>query len=110
MAGQETEVRMDLPSHGASVLPSVTIDSYNLEVEDEDGFIGDKASKGAFWECVDKWRKTLGEMGEDRAKRLASGSWRIFWLMVMPTLRRWCTARLKTSPNSSPRSSVDTCA
>ena len=65
MAGQETEVRMDLPSHGASVLPSVTIDSYNLEVEDEDGFIGDKASKGAFWECVDKWRKTLGEMGED---------------------------------------------
>ena len=38
-----------LPTHGAAVLPSVEVDSYNLEVEDEDGFVGDKASKGAFW-------------------------------------------------------------
>jgi predicted NBD/HSP70 family sugar kinase len=54
-----------LPTHGAAVLPSVHVDSYNLEVEDEDGFIGDKASKGAFREILDKWRKPLRELGED---------------------------------------------
>jgi hypothetical protein len=54
-----------LPTHGASVLPSVTVDSYNLEVEDEDGFIGDKVSKGAFWEFVNKWRAALQDLGED---------------------------------------------
>ena len=46
-----------LPTHGAAVLPSVKVDSYNLEVEDEEGFLGDKANRDAFWEIVDKWRK-----------------------------------------------------
>src|SRR6185437_4654127 len=55
----------DLPAHGAAVLPSVTVDSYNVEIEDEEGFIGDKASKGAFWEFVEKWRKPLKDLGED---------------------------------------------
>lgn len=54
-----------LPTHGASTLPSVEVDSYNLEIADGDGFFGDKASKGAFWEIVDKWRKPLRESGED---------------------------------------------
>jgi len=54
-----------LPTHGAAVLPSVQVDTYNLEVEDEDGFIGDKASKGAFWQLLDKWRQPLRELGED---------------------------------------------
>jgi hypothetical protein len=54
-----------LPTHGAAVLPSVTVDSYNLEVGDEDGFIGDKASKGAFWQLLDKWRRPLRELGQD---------------------------------------------
>jgi predicted NBD/HSP70 family sugar kinase len=56
---------LDLPSHGASILPGVTIDSYNVEIEDEDGFVGDKASKGVFWSLVDKWRKPLREAGRD---------------------------------------------
>src|SRR6476620_5647451 len=54
-----------LPSHGASVLPSVQVESYNVEVEDDDGFIGDKASKGAFWEIFDKWREPLRKISED---------------------------------------------
>ena len=54
-----------LPSHGASVLPSVQVESYNVEVEDDDGFIGDKASKGAFWEIFDKWREPLRKINED---------------------------------------------
>ena len=37
-----------LPTHGARILPSVEVDSYNLEIEDDEGFIGDKASKVAF--------------------------------------------------------------
>src|ERR1700733_9746898 len=59
------EERTQLPTHGASVLPSVTVESYNVEIEDEDGFIGDKASKGAFWEILDRLREPLKERGED---------------------------------------------
>ena len=54
-----------LPTHGAGTLPSVVVDSYNLEVEDEDGFVGDKASKGAFREILEKWRKPLRDLGAD---------------------------------------------
>jgi len=54
-----------LPTHGAATLPSVTIDSYNLEIEDNDGFIGDKASRRAFWESLDGWRKQLKALGDD---------------------------------------------
>lgn len=53
------------PIHGASVLPSVEVKSYNVEIEDEEGFIGDKASKGAFVELLDKWRKPLRDLGQD---------------------------------------------
>jgi len=34
--------------HGASTLPAVTIDSYNEELRDSEGFIGDRASGRAF--------------------------------------------------------------
>jgi hypothetical protein len=54
-----------LPTHGALVLPSVEIKSYNVEIADEDGFIGDKAGKAAFWEALDKWRKPLRKLGTD---------------------------------------------
>ena len=54
-----------LPTHGALVLPSVEIKSYNVEIADEDGFIGDKAGKAAFWEALDKWRKPLRKLGAD---------------------------------------------
>jgi hypothetical protein len=65
MAKEEASPQADLPGHGADVLPSVTVDSYNIEIEDQDGFIGDKASRSAFMEYVDKWRKPLRELGED---------------------------------------------
>ena len=54
-----------LPTHGASMLPSVEVKSYNVEIEDEDGFVGDKASRRMFWEILDKLRKPLKELGED---------------------------------------------
>ena len=37
-----------LPKHGALVLPRVEVKSYNVEIEDTTGYVGDKASKSAF--------------------------------------------------------------
>jgi len=51
--------------HGASRLPSVDIDSYNIEIRDDDGFLGDRASKGAFQQILDGWRKPLKKNGDD---------------------------------------------
>jgi len=51
--------------HGASRLPSVDVDSFNVELKDEDGFLGDRASKGAFREILDDQRKPLKKNGED---------------------------------------------
>src|SRR5256885_6242116 len=62
---KQNEGKAALPCHGAAVLPSVRVDSYNLEIEDEDGFLGDKASKSAFWDILDKWRTPLREQNDD---------------------------------------------
>ncbi len=57
--------RQVLNAHGAKRLPSVEVDSYNLEIKDEDGFVGDKASRSAFHEMLDKWREPLRKLGAD---------------------------------------------
>jgi hypothetical protein len=62
---KESSEPAQLPTHGAVILPSVEVRSYNVEIEDDKGFIGDNASKGAFWELLDKWRKPLKELGAD---------------------------------------------
>ncbi|HKU06237.1 MAG TPA: ROK family protein [Bradyrhizobium sp.] len=54
-----------IAGHGATRLPSVDVDSFNLELKDEDGFLGDRASKGAFRKILDSWRKPLRKTGED---------------------------------------------
>jgi predicted NBD/HSP70 family sugar kinase len=54
-----------IAAHGASVLPAVEVDSYNVEIKDDEGFIGDRASKGAFRDIVENWRKALRKEGED---------------------------------------------
>lgn len=54
-----------IAAHGASRLPSVEIDSFNVELKDEEGFLGDRASRGAFREILEKWRKPLRKTGED---------------------------------------------
>lgn len=41
------------------------VDSYNVELKDEDGFLGDRASKGAFRKILDGLRKPLKKNGED---------------------------------------------
>jgi hypothetical protein len=61
----ETITTTGIAAHGASRLPSVDIDSFNIELKDDDGFLGDRASKGAFRNILDKWRKPLRKSGED---------------------------------------------
>lgn len=52
-------------AHGASRLPSVHVDSYNVELEDEEGFVGDRASKGAFRLVIESLRSPLRKLGAD---------------------------------------------
>ena len=51
--------------HGSHRLPAVEVDSYNVELKDNEGFIGDRASRGAFRNMVDRIRKTLRKSGDD---------------------------------------------
>lgn len=52
-------------THGATRLPGVEVESYNVELKDEDGLLGDRANKGAFREILERWRKPLRKAGED---------------------------------------------
>jgi predicted NBD/HSP70 family sugar kinase len=54
-----------ITEHGAKKLPSVEVDSYNLEIRDEEGFVGDRASRGAFNAIMDEWREPLRKLGDD---------------------------------------------
>ena len=51
--------------HGAARLPAVEVDSYNVELKDDDGFLGDRASKDAFRKILDALRKPLKKSGQD---------------------------------------------
>jgi hypothetical protein len=52
-------------AHGARVLPNVTVDTYNEELRDEEGFVGDRASGRAFRAILEDWREKLRAHGED---------------------------------------------
>jgi hypothetical protein len=52
-------------AHGALHLPAVEVDSYNLELKDDEGFLGDRASKGAFRDILENWRKAVRKKGDD---------------------------------------------
>lgn len=61
---------IDTPSspagiHGAMTLPAVEVESYNVELKDEEGFVGDRVNKSAFRDIVSEWRKRLAETGKD---------------------------------------------
>lgn len=62
---EEIATTTGIARHGGSRLPSVDVDSFNIELKDDDGFLGDRASKGAFRAIFDKWRKPLRKSGED---------------------------------------------
>jgi hypothetical protein len=61
----QTLVAPALAGHGSSMLPSVEVEAYNVELEDDEGFVGDRACKGAFRAFIESWRKPLREIGHD---------------------------------------------
>jgi hypothetical protein len=65
----DTPVVPAVAPHGSHRLPAVDVDSYNVELKDDEGFIGDRASKGAFRNMIDRIRKTLRKSGDARLAR-----------------------------------------
>ncbi len=61
----DTVTAPTLGAHGATRLPAVDVDSYNLELKDDEGFLGDRASRQAFHDILENWRKPLRKLGED---------------------------------------------
>jgi hypothetical protein len=55
----------DMPAHGARELAAVLVDSYNVELRDAEGFIGDRASSRAFRSILDDWRDRLRRIADD---------------------------------------------
>lgn len=64
LASEETTTS-PIVGHAATRLPAVMVDAYNEEIRDEDGFLGDRANKGAFRKIFDNWRKRVRAAGED---------------------------------------------
>src|SRR5438045_7558822 len=62
---EEIVITTGIARHGASRLPSVEVESFNLELKDGDGFLGDRGSKCAFRQILDTLRKPLKKAGED---------------------------------------------
>jgi len=62
---EDTVTTTGIGRHGAARLPSVEVDSFNIELKDDDGFLGDRASKGAFRKILDTLRKPLKKNGDD---------------------------------------------
>ena len=62
---EDTLTTVGIGRHGAARLPSVDVDSFNIELKDDDGFLGDRASKGAFRKILDDLRKPLKKNGDD---------------------------------------------
>lgn len=52
-------------AHGARILPEVEIDTYNEELRDRDGFLGDRASRRAFRAILDDLRDRLAGLDAD---------------------------------------------
>ena len=50
-------------AHGGGTLAAVTVDAYNAELRDDEGFIGDRASNRAFRSLLDDVRERLSAAG-----------------------------------------------
>jgi hypothetical protein len=62
---EDTITTTGIARHGATRLPSVEVDSFNIEMKYDEGFLGDRASKGAFRKILDSLRKPLKKNGDD---------------------------------------------
>jgi hypothetical protein len=95
-----------LAGHGAAQLASVLVDTYNAELRDTEGFIGDRASKRAFQAIVDDWRERLRKVGEDPLGETPTdeiGKKKLDKLLVdgVPSGGPACCSRASTATGSS---------
>ena len=65
MSTHSTATTPGLAGHGAGRLAAVHIDTYNAELQDEDGFIGDRASGRAFRAILEDGRERVRRDDED---------------------------------------------
>ncbi len=72
MPSKATDTSPGLAGHGAGRLTAVHIDTYNAELRDEDGFIGDRASGRAFRAILEDGRDRLREVDDDPLGGIAS--------------------------------------
>jgi hypothetical protein len=70
---EDTIATTGIARHGATRLPSVEVDSFNIELKDDEGFLGDRASKGAFRKILDSLRKPLRKNGDDPLGKKSAG-------------------------------------
>jgi hypothetical protein len=70
---EDTITTTGIARHGATRLPSVEVDSFNVEMKDDEGFLGDRASKGAFRKILDGLRKPLKKNGDDPLGKKSAG-------------------------------------
>lgn len=68
----DTPVRAPFASHGSTSLPAVSVDAYNAELRDSEGFVGDRASNRAFRAILEDWRERLRKVGDDPLGEIAS--------------------------------------
>lgn len=61
-----------LTHHGGTTLPSVEIRAYNAELRDAEGFIGDRASNGAFRAILEDLREAVRSVSDDPLGETAS--------------------------------------
>jgi hypothetical protein len=80
----------------------VEIDSFNIELKDDEGFLGDRASKGAFRDILEKWRQS-GEdpFGKEPTENISKKVLDTILVATTPRPRRSCTAPSRTSRRSS---------
>ena len=72
MATHAATTTTGLAGHGAGRLSAVHIDTYNAELRDEDGFIGDRASGRAFRAILEDGRERVRQDDDDPIGPIAS--------------------------------------
>ena len=68
---QELAAQLPFPCHGASALPDVLVESYNVELREKRRFVGDRANKKAFAALVEKWRKLVENKSDEKLRELS---------------------------------------
>lgn len=65
MSTQVSETDPGLDGHGAGRLAAVHIDTYNAELRDEEGFIGNRASGRTFQAILENGRERVRRIDQD---------------------------------------------